>query len=112
MSDFPEFPTRMAIRAKATAMCQQLAEAGAAGRNANQLSIDLLDDAAKYAESLGPDNAQKYLDMLSQEVEAIDADAGNRQRKANEKQLGKSAWLLGIAFGAMIGLPLLFRACS
>jgi len=50
--------------------------------------------------------------MLSEEIEAIDANAGDRQRKVDEKKLGNGAWLLGVGFGAMIGLPLLFRACS
>jgi hypothetical protein len=108
----PEFPTRAEIRAKATAICEELTAAAAAGRNPRQLSIDLLDQAAKDAEVLGPENSEKYLDMLSQEIEAVSADAGDRQRKVAEDKLGKGAWLLGVGFGAMIGLPLLFRACS
>jgi hypothetical protein len=108
----PEFPTRAEIRAKATEICGELTRAAAAGGNPHQLSIDLLDEAAKYAQTLGPENSDKYLDMLGQEVEAISADAGDRQQKVNEEKLGKGAWLLGLGFGAMIGLPLLFRACS
>ncbi len=108
----PEFPTRSEIRAKATEICEELRLAAAEGRNPRQLSIDLLDQTAKDAESLGTENSEKYLDMLSQEIEAISADVADRQRKVAEEKLGKGAWLLGVGFGAMIGLPLLFRACS
>jgi hypothetical protein len=108
----PEFPTRAEIRATATEICEQIARAAAAGRNPRQASLDLLDEQAKYSESFGPENMDKYLNMLSEEIEAIDATIGDRQRKVDEKKLGDSAWLLGVVFGLIIGLPLLFRACS
>jgi hypothetical protein len=108
----PEFPTRAEIRATATDICEQITLAAAAGENPRQMSLDLLDQQARYSESLGPDNMDRYLDMLSQEIEAIDATAVDRQRKVDEAKLGNSAWLLGVAFGAVIGLPLLLRACS
>ena len=112
MTNPPELPTRAEVRAKATEICEQITLTAAAGGNPRQASLDLLDQQAKYAESLGPENMDIYLNMLSQEIQAIDATAGDRQRKVDEKKLGDSAWLLGVVFGLIIGLPLLFRACS
>jgi hypothetical protein len=108
----PEFPTRAEIRAKATEICNQIVMAAAAGRNPHQTQLDLLDEQAKYAATLGDKNVDKYLDMLGQEIEAIGDNAGDQQRKVDEAKLGQGAWLLGVVFGLMIGLPLLFRACS
>ena len=108
----PAFPTRAEIRAKATEICEQITLAAAAGQNPRQRGLDLLDEQAKYAATLGDENVDKYLNMLSQEIEAIDSAVGAQQRKVDEAKVGQGAWLLGVVFGLMIGLPLLFRACS
>ena len=107
-----QFPTREQIRAKATEISGEILRAAASGINPRQRSLDLLDEQAKYAESLGPENVDRYLSMLSQELEALNATANEAQAKVNEVKVGKSAWMLGAVFGAMIGLPLIFRACS
>jgi ClpP class serine protease len=108
-----EFPTRAEIRAKATEMWEQIAKAVAAGRNPHQTQLDLLDEQAKYAATLGDETVgNKYLDMLGQEVEALGANAGDQQRKVDEAKVGQGAWLLGVVFGLIIGVPILLRACS
>jgi hypothetical protein len=108
----PEFPTRAEIRAKATEICEQITLSAAAGQNPRQKSLDLMDEQAKYAATLGDENVDRYLDMLGQEIEAIGNNAGDQQRKVDEAKLGQGAWLLGAAFALIIGLPLLFRGCS
>jgi hypothetical protein len=106
----PPLPTRQEVRATAKNLADKIRTAAQRGENAHQLKFDLLDAQERYSKQFGP-QSDEYLDLLSQEIEAITQFEVERDVKAAEKQLGTSAQLAGVLFGLIIGIPFLMMMC-
>ena len=106
----PPLPTREEVRATAKALTAQIKAAAERGENAHQLKFDLLDEQDRYSKQFGA-RSDEYLDMLSQEIEAITQFEVEKDSKVAQEQLGNSAQLAGIVFGLIIGIPRLLMMC-
>jgi hypothetical protein len=106
----PPLPSRAEVRATAKRLADQIRAAAQRGENAHQLKFDLLDEQDRYSKQFGP-QSDEYLDLLSQEIEAITQFEAERDAKVAQEQLGSSAQLAGVAFGLIIGIPLLMMMC-
>lgn len=102
------FPSRAAIRAIAERDAEEILGAAAAGGNGYQMALDRQDRVIEYAQTLGPEIGQRYIDIYADEIGAITAMRAQANQAAAVSSVRSSVWIGSILTAVSLVIIYLF----